>query len=146
MSQTITATSGPARTSAAPGVFELHTLGGAGNSRKGRKVDPVSFQEEGLISPGSQNGGDSVPPPDAQNVVERWNYPRGNIKKMAFAFLSFFVVGMNDAAIGVCNGHIYDHIIFALDARRANVHAYSIAFAAICKLLVALFQRRTSLT
>lgn len=102
MSQTVTATHSPAHTFPAPGVFELHTLGGTGSSRTGRKADSASFQEEGLVSPGSQNGGDSAPPPDAQNVVERWNYPRGNIGKMAFAFVSFIVAGMNDAAIGVC--------------------------------------------
>lgn len=61
---------------------------------------------------GSQNACDSVPPADAQNVVERWNYPRGNISKMSFAFVSFFVVGMNDAAIGVSNGHVHAHLIF----------------------------------
>ncbi|KAJ4164049.1 hypothetical protein LMH87_005740 [Akanthomyces muscarius] len=145
MSQTITATSGPARTSAAPGVFELHTLGGAGNSRKGRKVDSASFQEEGLISPGSQNGGDSVPPPDAQNVVERWNYPRGNIKKMAFAFLSFFVVGMNDAAIGPLLPYLEDYyglgktvisLIFL-----TPVIGYSLAAISIARIHVKFGQR-----
>lgn len=55
---------------------------------------------------------DSAPPADAQNVVERWNYPRGNIGKMAIAFVLCFVVGMTDAAIGVNNGHVHAHLIF----------------------------------
>lgn len=99
MSQTATATAAPsAHVSSAPGVFELQTLGGASNSRKG---DAVSFQEEGITLSDSQREGDGSPPADAQSVVERWNYPRGNIGKMGFAFVSFMVAGMNDAAIGV---------------------------------------------
>lgn len=41
------------------------------------------------------------PPADAAPEVERWNHPRSNIIKLVFAFISFMVVGMNDAAIGV---------------------------------------------
>ncbi|KAJ6788935.1 hypothetical protein PWT90_00146 [Aphanocladium album] len=109
MSQTITATCEPAHTSAAPGVLELHPIGGTGNSRMGRKIDSVSFQEEGLILSRNQSGGDSAPPADAQNVVERWNYPRGNIGKMAFAFVSFMVAGMNDASIGPLLPYLEDY-------------------------------------
>ncbi|KAM5353488.1 hypothetical protein ACJ41O_000138 [Fusarium nematophilum] len=43
---------------------------------------------------------DDVPPPHAQTQTERWNYPKGNIGKLVFAFLSFIIAGMNDAAIG----------------------------------------------
>ena len=39
---------------------------------------------------------------DAVSVVQRWCRPRGNIARLAFAFLSFFIAGMNDAAVGVC--------------------------------------------
>lgn len=38
----------------------------------------------------------------ATTVVQRWCRPRGNILRLAFAFLSFFIAGMNDAAVGVC--------------------------------------------
>lgn len=41
------------------------------------------------------------PPPNAQTQVERWNYPKGNVAKLGFAFLSFIIAGMNDAAVGV---------------------------------------------
>jgi hypothetical protein len=43
-------------------------------------------------------------PPYAQNVVERWNHPKSNIARLAFAFLTSIVAGMNDAAVGV--GHL----------------------------------------
>ena len=41
------------------------------------------------------------PPEDAQHVVQRWNEPRGNIFRLGFAFYSFIVTGLNDAAVGV---------------------------------------------
>ncbi|KAM0544085.1 hypothetical protein ACHAPJ_011967 [Fusarium lateritium] len=43
---------------------------------------------------------DDVPPPHAQSQAQRWNYPRGNVPKLGFAFLSFIIAGMNDAAVG----------------------------------------------
>ncbi|KAK7421145.1 hypothetical protein QQZ08_010075 [Neonectria magnoliae] len=43
---------------------------------------------------------DDEPPPNAHTQLERWNYPRGNIGKLGFAFLSFIIAGMNDAAVG----------------------------------------------
>lgn len=61
-------------------------------------------QHAALMSPEAEvpaSLDDPTPPVDAQTQVERWNHPRSNIFKMAFAFLSFFVAGMNDAAIGV---------------------------------------------
>lgn len=96
MSQTVTTTGESAHVSAAPGVFELRPWQG------GPKNDSASFQEQGKVSPERQNEDDATPPSDAQTITERWNYPRGNIGKMAFAFVSFTVAGMNDAAIGVC--------------------------------------------
>jgi hypothetical protein len=44
---------------------------------------------------------DDVPPPYAQTQAQRWNYPKGNMPKLGFAFLSFIIAGMNDAAVGV---------------------------------------------
>jgi hypothetical protein len=44
---------------------------------------------------------DSVPPPNAQSQTERWNYPKGNVGKLVFAFLSSIIAGMNDGAVGV---------------------------------------------
>lgn len=45
---------------------------------------------------------ESPPPTNARHEVERWNWPRGNVPRLGFAFLSFIIAGMNDAAIGVC--------------------------------------------
>ncbi|TQW09579.1 Major facilitator superfamily transporter [Cordyceps javanica] len=109
MSQTVTATSSSEHTSTALGILELHNLSNAGIPLSDRKVDSASFQEEGLVSSCANNGGDGIPPPDAQNVVERWNYPRGNLGRMAFAFVSFIVAGMNDAAIGPLLPYLEDY-------------------------------------
>ena len=49
------------------------------------------------------NTTDDVPPPNAHISLQRWNHPKGNIWRLAFAFLSFIIAGMNDAAIGVCH-------------------------------------------
>lgn len=44
---------------------------------------------------------DDVPPPNAQSRTERWNYPKGNVGKLVFTFLSSIIAGMNDSAVGV---------------------------------------------
>lgn len=49
-----------------------------------------------------QGIGGNDPPPDAQTEVSKWNYPRKNIGKLGFCFVSFIVTGMNDGATGVC--------------------------------------------
>ena len=41
-------------------------------------------------------------PATAQPVQQRWNKPKGNIGRLGFAFFSFIIAGMNDAAVGVC--------------------------------------------
>ena len=46
-------------------------------------------------------GNDVPPPATAQPVQQRWNKPRTNVGRLAFAFLSFIIAGMNDAAVGV---------------------------------------------
>lgn len=33
-------------------------------------------------------------------LVQRWNQPSGNIPRLGFAFMSFMIAGMNDAAVG----------------------------------------------
>lgn len=53
---------------------------------------------------------DDVPPPYAQGEAQRWNYPRGNIMKLGFAFLSFIIAGMNDAAVGVSKVHSFEDL------------------------------------
>ncbi|TVY79934.1 Bypass of stop codon protein 6 [Fusarium oxysporum f. sp. cubense] len=32
--------------------------------------------------------------------LQKWNYPKGNVPRLGFAFLSFIIAGMNDAAVG----------------------------------------------
>ncbi|KAF5017483.1 hypothetical protein F66182_10581, partial [Fusarium sp. NRRL 66182] len=69
--------------------IELTTLQGHHLNRK----DVLEEQPPGL-------SGDDTPPPHAQTQAQRWNYPKGNIPKLTFAFMSFIIAGMNDAAVG----------------------------------------------
>ncbi|RKL23087.1 hypothetical protein BFJ68_g1293 [Fusarium oxysporum] len=57
---------------------------------------------------------DDIPPPYASAQVQRWNYPRGNIAKLAFAFLSFIIAGMNDAAVGLETYYDLSYTIISL--------------------------------
>ncbi|KAF4460681.1 major facilitator superfamily transporter [Fusarium albosuccineum] len=59
-----------------------------------------SDAKTGPGEPPFETPSDDVPPPNAQTQVERWNYPKGNVGKLGFAFLSFIIAGMNDAAVG----------------------------------------------
>ncbi|KAL7621832.1 hypothetical protein AAE478_007332 [Parahypoxylon ruwenzoriense] len=49
------------------------------------------------------------PPSTAAEVVQRWNYPRKNISRVAACFWSFVVMGSNDAAYGPLIPYIQDH-------------------------------------
>lgn len=57
--------------------------------------------------PESDHGADPATD-SATTVVQRWCRPKGNILRLAFAFLSFFIAGMNDAAVGVCTTAVSD--------------------------------------
>ncbi|RMD42270.1 hypothetical protein DV735_g2845, partial [Chaetothyriales sp. CBS 134920] len=62
-----------------------HRLGGDSPDRS----DHSSSREE-----------DVSPPANASEVVQRWNQPRANVARLGFAFFSFLIAGMNDAATG----------------------------------------------
>ncbi|KAI1100071.1 MFS general substrate transporter [Jackrogersella minutella] len=49
------------------------------------------------------------PPVIASDVVQRWNYPRKNIPRVASCFWSFIVMGSNDAAYGPLIPYIQAH-------------------------------------
>ncbi|UNI16563.1 hypothetical protein JDV02_002989 [Purpureocillium takamizusanense] len=105
MSQTLTEPP-PA---AAPGAFELRRIASSGSRASGRVVGSAGHGDT-KASPeaaagqrhedqeASDDGG--APPPDAYGVVERWNWPRSNLAKLAFSLVSFTLAGMNDAAVG----------------------------------------------
>ena len=44
---------------------------------------------------------ESVPPPTAAVVLERWNQPRSNVYRTLATFWTFLVMGANDAVYGV---------------------------------------------
>ncbi|KAI8652232.1 MFS domain-containing protein [Fusarium keratoplasticum] len=54
----------------------------------------------GIEEPPAVIPSDDVPPPNAQSRTERWNYPKGNVGKLVFTFLSSIIAGMNDSAVG----------------------------------------------
>lgn len=102
MSQTATETRHSVSPHHSDDGIELGTLhGGKGGKSDGPLEHDVGLSER-IRKTESLGRPDDVPPPHAQGEVERWNYPRGNIGRLAFAFLSFIIAGMNDAAIGVC--------------------------------------------
>lgn len=71
-------------------------------SGPGRTLGDVDPKTAGSTTPGELLTTDSDDtPPHAQGEAERWNRPRGNLGRLAFAFLSFVIAGMNDAAVGV---------------------------------------------
>ncbi|KAJ4003614.1 hypothetical protein NW766_012063 [Fusarium irregulare] len=57
---------------------------------------------------------EDVPPPYAQAQAQRWNHPRGNMAKLGFAFLSFIIAGMNDAAVGLETYYDLSYTIISL--------------------------------
>lgn len=89
---TVTATDGPA--------IELGHINPRHATNGGHILDDAQTdraKEVGVLATDSDEA-----PENAQTQAERWNYPRNNVPKLAFVFVSFIVMGMNDAAIGVC--------------------------------------------
>ncbi|EHK25069.1 uncharacterized protein TRIVIDRAFT_61788 [Trichoderma virens Gv29-8] len=80
--------------------IELRHLGPSSSS--GRQIGAESKEASHVeAAPHVSDGGDGgEPPPDALAEVERWNRPVKNIGRLAFAFVSFAIAGMNDAAVG----------------------------------------------
>ena len=77
--------------------IELGHLGSGASS--GHQFSSNTKAESPRVSVGDNDGGE--PPPDALTEAERWNRPVKNIGRLAFAFVSFAIAGMNDAAVGV---------------------------------------------
>lgn len=65
----------------------------------GWQLGPEPKAESPHISAGDNERDE--PPPDALTEAERWNRPVKNVGRLAFAFVSFAIAGMNDAAVGV---------------------------------------------
>lgn len=82
-------------------------LGTVGSSSQGQPtaaapdVNPTNGQDGADPAGLPESELTSETPPNAQKEAERWNKPRGNLYRLGFAFLSFIIAGMNDAAIGV---------------------------------------------
>lgn len=81
--------------------IELRHLGpGASTSRRiSTESKEASHVEAAPHVSDGHDGGE--PPPGALAETERWNRPVKNIGRLAFAFVSFAIAGMNDAAVGV---------------------------------------------
>ncbi|KAM0270660.1 hypothetical protein ACHAQH_009343 [Verticillium albo-atrum] len=94
--------SSPSSPLAAEGI-ELQRIGTGQSMNK--DIARVDSKSQDARRDSSEEAGDvdgSSPPPGhvAHGEVQRWNYPRGNVSKLGFAFLSFIIAGMNDAAVG----------------------------------------------
>lgn len=82
--------------------IELRHLGTGTSS--GHQIGPETKEAPHVEEAGPHvfNGDDGGGPPmNAHTEVERWNRPAKNIGRLAFAFVSFAIAGMNDAAVGV---------------------------------------------
>jgi hypothetical protein len=106
MSHTATATIHSGAISNTEGIFELHRPGSSTDNTPGHILRSSAESKRDFVPPreeSADNGSpdDSELPTNAQTEVERWNYPRGNVGKIIFAFISCMVSGMNDAAVGV---------------------------------------------
>jgi hypothetical protein len=67
---------------------------------------------------------DVPPPATAQSVVQAWNDPKGNIPRCGFAFFSFIIAGMNDAAVGVGDRCPRSRLSFKTDLARLSFHLF----------------------
>lgn len=72
-------------------VYELHGISPGKNERKAHNQSNDSKSV------------DIASPPNAHVEIERWNSPKANSGRLTFAFISFIIAGMNDAAVGVRN-------------------------------------------
>ncbi|EXF81909.1 major facilitator superfamily transporter [Colletotrichum fioriniae PJ7] len=69
-------------------------------SSSGRALGSASPKKDGPEEHQSSDVPDDTPPTNAHGAIERWNSPRGNMGRLGFAFFSFAIAGMNDAAVG----------------------------------------------
>lgn len=74
-----------------PGASTGHQI--SAESKEASHVEAAPHVSDG------HDGGE--PPPGALTETERWDRPVKNIGRLAFAFVSFAIAGMNDAAVGV---------------------------------------------
>ncbi|TQN68589.1 Bypass of stop codon protein 6 [Colletotrichum shisoi] len=79
-----------------PEAYELGRL----SSGHGRSLGDIPPKRDGLEEHQASDVPDDSPPPHAHGALERWNSPRGNVGRLGFAFFSFIIAGMNDAAVG----------------------------------------------
>lgn len=81
--------------------IELRHLGPGISSGRQIGPDPKEASHVEAAPHVSDGDGGGEPPLDALTEAERWNRPAKNVGRLAFAFASFAIAGMNDAAVGV---------------------------------------------
>lgn len=119
MSQTATETRSVAHqqhTPFGPEAFELGRL----SSSHGRSLGDISPKRDGLEEHQASDVPDDSPPPHAHGALERWNSPKGNVGRLGFAFFSFIIAGMNDAAVGVSSS--WPHSLLHDDEHLLTLH------------------------
>ncbi|KAI1763868.1 MFS general substrate transporter [Hypoxylon sp. FL1150] len=69
----------------------------------------TSMENGSGIDASDQDRSPLPPPSISTDIVQRWNYPRKNIPRVAACFWSFVVMGANDAAYGALIPYIQAH-------------------------------------
>lgn len=94
-------------------------------SHQPSNIRPVSHKSS--RSSGASVSGDGGLPTPTTAVAEkrdRWNSPRVNLYRTSAAFFAFLLMGMNDAAYGVC--HTITFFILDIDTNKLKIGVDSI--------------------
>ncbi|KAI9724052.1 MAG: hypothetical protein M1812_000770 [Candelaria pacifica] len=79
----------------------LYELQPAGSNNETPEFITNHLQQNNQTKGRDQDNNETLPPPSAVvRSLARWNHPRGNMWRTFVTFLSFTVMGMNDAAYG----------------------------------------------
>ena len=81
--------------------IELQRLGSKGQRVGSGSDDNGETRRNSSEEDGAVTADQPLPGQATHGELQRWNHPKGNVPRLAFAFLSFVIAGMNDAAIGV---------------------------------------------
>ncbi|KAG9780813.1 MFS general substrate transporter, partial [Aureobasidium melanogenum] len=90
-----------------------------GNTRRHDRSSSTSDEEDNATTTTDYNATNDVPLPSESahcTTVQKWNKPKGNIARLAFACFSFIIAGLNDAAVGALIPYLesYYHLNYTI--------------------------------
>ncbi|EHY54448.1 hypothetical protein ABEF95_006200 [Exophiala dermatitidis] len=90
-----------------------------GNTRRHDRSSSTSDEEDNATTTTDYNATNDVPLPSESahcTTVQKWNRPKGNIARLAFACFSFIIAGLNDAAVGALIPYLesYYHLNYTI--------------------------------